>query len=93
MTTERCTLFGGPANGCFLGVDPEADQASCYLTPVAGPIQRLVYRRVDRTRFEFVRAEPYTREPASPPVVVAHATGKRPPPEMKDWDRRAPPSV
>lgn len=89
MNTKRCTLTGGPAERGSVDVAPNADETTVYFTPGGvGPIQRLVYRRVDTDRFTFVRSEPYTRAPEKSPIVVAHSEDKMPP-EMMDWERRA----
>jgi len=89
MTTKLCALIGGPAAGdCYLDVPREAAETSLYFTPVSGPQQRLIYRRVGADRFAFSRSEPYTREPEEPTIVVTHSEEKLPPPDMKDWERR-----
>jgi len=85
-----CTLSGGPAaGGCYLDLAPGDQEATLYFTPAGGLMQKLTYRRVGPERFAFVRSEPYTREPEKPTFAVAHSEEKLPPPEIKDWERRA----
>jgi hypothetical protein len=52
-------------------------------------MERFVYRRAGADRFAFVRSEPYTRETEKQTIVVTHSEEKRPPPEIRDWERRS----